>query len=470
MRRHFSKALCALLAVVFLLPLIPSPTAAALEPPRITASAAVVMDYDTGALIYAKDPDTLRVPASMTKIMTAYIVYEELDRGTLTMDTPIPISDHVAKISRDKVNYQMCVPLPYNGTVPAGTLLKLMLIYSASASAVALAEYISGSEEKFVERMNETSSRLGLNAHYINTHGHKLNYITARSQAALIRLFIQNYPQVLDITSLNSVTFEGKEYRTTNYLLPGEKYAYEGTDGFKTGNINAAGYCQSVTAVRNGRRLISVVMNSSSGDTRATDNVKLLDYAFDLLADIDLNGSFLDVSGHWAKEAVDTLNSKGVELHAGDILYRPDEDVTRAEFISMLYTALEVTDKLPESVPHPGESSSRPFDDIAGCWARDYIIRAWDRGIADGTGNGRFSPDNYITRQQIMVLLDRVLDLPDENGLNFSDVGSIAFWALEASARVTAAGLLQGTNGRLDPNGHATRAQAAQIVARLMEM
>ena len=69
-----------------------------------------------------------------------------------------------------------------------------------------------------------------------------------------------------------------------------------------------------------------------------------------------------------------------------------------------------------------------------------------------------------------MVLLDRVLDLPDENGLNFSDVGSIAFWALEASARVTAAGLLQGTNGRLDPNGHATRAQAAQIVARLMEM
>ncbi len=470
MRRHFSKAICVLLAVVLVLPLLPSSTAGALEPPRITAPAAVVMDYDTGAIIYAKDPDTLRVPASMTKVMTAYIVYEELDRGTITMGTPVPISDHVAKISRDNVNYQMCVPLPYNGTVPVGTLLKLMLIYSASASAVALAEYISGTEEKFVERMNETASRLGLNAHYINTHGHKLNYITARSQAMLTRLFIQNYPQVLDITSLNSVTFEGKEYRTTNYLLPGEKYAYEGTDGFKTGNINAAGFCQTVTAVRNGRRLISVVMHSSSGDTRATDSVKLLDYGFGLLSELGLSGSYLDVSGHWAEDAIEDLHNRGVELHAGDILYRPDEDVTRAEFIAMLYTALEITGKLPESVPHPGESASRPFDDIAGCWARDYIVHAWDRGIADGTGNGRFSPDSYITRQQIMVLLDRVLDLPDKNGLNFSDTGSIAFWALEACARVTAAGLFQGVNGRLDPAGHTTRAQAAQIVSRLMEM
>ena len=109
------------------------------EPPAIpdlTARAAVVLDFDTGEVLYGKDPDEPLVPASMVKVMTAYIVYEELARGSFTMDTEVPISNHVAAISRDHTNYEMVVPLPYGGTVPVGTLLRLMLIYSASASPV----------------------------------------------------------------------------------------------------------------------------------------------------------------------------------------------------------------------------------------------------------------------------------------------------------------------------------------------
>ena len=110
-----------------------------------------------------------------------------------------------------------------------------------------MAEYISGSEEAFVQRMNETARELGMTAEYENSHGAHVHYLTARSQAILVREFIQRYPQILDYTSLTGVSFNGKWYPNTNKLLPGLDYAYEGADGFKTGTITAAGYCLSAT-------------------------------------------------------------------------------------------------------------------------------------------------------------------------------------------------------------------------------
>ena len=194
-----------MLTLVCLLSLAPS-AAAAPEEPMLSGQAAIVIDYETGYVLYAKDPDTMRLPASMTKVMTAYIVYEELAKGTITMDTPVPISDHVAAISRDNVNYQTMVPLPQGGTVPVETLLKLVLLPSASASCVALAEFISGTEEAFVQRMNETARRLGLDAAYVNPYGYDDNMISPRSQAMLVREFLMKYPEVLEITSQSSVT------------------------------------------------------------------------------------------------------------------------------------------------------------------------------------------------------------------------------------------------------------------------
>ena len=247
----------------------------------IKAEAAYVMDAQTGETLYEKDAYSARVPASMTKVLTAYIVYEELAKGTLTMDTPIWISENVAEKSRDSA-YPMAVPLEQGSTYPLETLLNLIMIPSASASCIAVAEHISGSEQAFVNRMNDTAKKLGLQATYHNCHGAQPNYITARSQALLIQAFIKTYPDILKITSKPSYYFNGRTYNNTNYLL--NSMPYDGADGFKTGTISAAGYCVTTTAERNGRRVISVVMKSSSGTQRFVDSRVLLDYGFEEIA------------------------------------------------------------------------------------------------------------------------------------------------------------------------------------------
>ena len=504
-----ARVLCLILLVSALLP----GQAYAQEEPSITAYSAIVMDYNTGQVLYEKDADTMRVPASMTKVMTAYIIFEELEAGRLTLDTMVPISARNAEISRNQSSYPTAVPLPSGGSLPVETLLELILLPSASASCIVMAEYISGTEAAFVQRMNETAARLGMTAKYENCHGAHVHYITARSQAILVRECIRRFPQMLDYTSRTSMTFNGKTYANTNQLLPGGAFAYEGADGFKTGTINAAGYCLSATAQRGNQRIISVVMHSSNNTTRHTDSQKLLDYGFRVL---EGQSPYPDVAYHWSRDAVEQLKEMGVELHPNGDNFRPDQVVTRAEFTAMLYTALEQSGALPSPAPAP-ETTAAPsednqpvqtpdpdaaphsqaedqpegtpdeeadpsqppasaepaappvFTDTSGHWAEAYINQAAALGLISGIGEGRFSPDNPITRQEMMVLIDHFLELPDANGLGFEDDGEIALWALESAARVTAAGIFDGSGNRLMPGDTASRAQAATVIVRLLE-
>lgn len=243
------------------------------------AESAFVMDGDTGEELYSYNGDVARVPASMTKVLTAYIIYQELEAGTITLDTPVKISHNVAVKSRD-ANYPTAVPLTEGATYTVDTLLHLIMIPSASASCIAMAEHISGSESAFVTRMNATVKALGLNATYYNCHGAQPNYITPRSQATLTKIFIDTYPDILRITSKSGFSFNGTYYNNTNHLL-NTMAPYEGLDGFKTGTISQAGYCVTTTAVRNGRRVIAVVMKSTSDAQRFADSRQLLDYGFD---------------------------------------------------------------------------------------------------------------------------------------------------------------------------------------------
>lgn len=484
--KHVPRLTALLLILTLLTGLLPAASAAGSQPaePRIAADSAIVIDYDTGETLYEKDADTMRVPASMTKVMTAYIIFEELEAGNLTLDTLVPISNFAAQISRNQASYPTAVPLPYGGSLTVDTLLKLILIPSASASCVAMAEYISGTEAAFVQRMNATAQRLGMTAQYQNCHGAHVHYLTARSQAILVREFIRRFPQILDYTSTTSVTFNGKTYPNTNQLLPGAAFAYEGADGFKTGTINAAGYCLSATAVRDGRRIISVVMHSDNNTTRHTDSIALLDYGFARLA---ADAPYTDTAFHWSWQAVEELDELGVELHPSGEQFRPDQTVTRAEFTAMLYSALAADGQLPplsgpeestdlaepEAVPEEGTPAPEPeplFDDITGHWAEGYIEQAAALGLVDGDEYGRFNPDAALTRQEMMVMVDRFVDLPEVNGLGFDDDGDIALWALEAAARTTAAGLFGGSGGRLSPTASATRAEAAQVVCRVLEL
>lgn len=271
---------CVLTSVFWLVCLIPA--VGALD---IRAASAFVMDAQTGECLYEYNGDTARVPASMTKVLTAYIIYQELEKGTLTWETPISISHNVAVKSRDS-DYPMAVPLTEGATYTVDTLMHLIMIPSASASCIAMAEHISGSEQAFVKRMNETAQVLGLRATYNNCHGAQVNYITPRSQAMLTRRFLQDYPDILRITSKSGFSFQGRWYNNTNHML-NTMEPYEGLDGLKTGTISEAGYCVTTTAERNGRRVISVVMKSTSDAQRFADSRQLLDYGFTEIAKRD---------------------------------------------------------------------------------------------------------------------------------------------------------------------------------------
>ena len=198
---------------------------------------------------------------------------------------------------------------------------------------------------------------------------------------------------------------------------------------------------------------------------------------------------------------MEELDALGVELHPSGTQFRPNQAVTRAEFTAMLYTALDQAGALPEppeastapseTVPPeetaqpvdpaedteaaPEEAPAQPapeplFDDIAGHWAQAYIEDAAALELVEGAGDGGFDPDATLTRQEMMVMVDSFVDLPEANGLGFADDGDIALWALEAAARTTAAGLFDGSGGRLSPAATATRAEAAQVVSRVLEL
>ena len=454
------KLTSVLLALLLLLGVFPA-SAAQPNVPDIYAESAIVIDYDTGETIYAKDADSLRVPASMTKIMTAYIIFEELEAGNFTLDTMVPISAENARKSRDP-DYPAMVALPSGGEVSVETLLKLILIPSASASCIVMAEFISGSEDAFVVRMNQTAQRLGMVGEYENCHGAFPHYLTARSVAILIREFIDRFPQILEYTSLPSVTFNGRTYPNTNKLLT--DYYYEGCDGFKTGTITEAGYCLSATAVRDGRRIIAVVMKSNNDAHRHTDTAAILDYGFQWLEQNSFY--FDDIADHWARSSIEQLANTGVALHTRGGDFRPYDPITRAEFTAMLVSALGPRGTL-DSLP---EGETPQFTDLDDCWAQAEILRAASLGIIAGTGYGAFAPDSPISREQAMVILNNALQPPQAQGPTFADSANISPWAESAVSNITALGLFSGdSSGLLHPGGQLTRGEAATVFCQILD-
>ncbi len=246
----------------------------------ITSQGACVMDFESGEVLYEYNGNTPRVPASMTKIMNMYCIYEALKNGEITLDTKVPISKNVYNKSRNPV-YQSMLPLYYNTTYTVNEMMDIIVVYSASGAAVAMAELIGGSEEKFVQRMNATAKRMGIDAYYYDSCGIANNKVSPIAMATLARNIIKEYPDILKRSAKKSVSFHGNTYKTTNHLL--DTYYYEGADGLKTGTTPAAGYCFCGTATRNGNRVISVTMSSSSTGQRFIDTARLLDYGFSVL-------------------------------------------------------------------------------------------------------------------------------------------------------------------------------------------
>lgn len=280
MKKKLTSVLSIILAISVILPTITF-SASLNNGQYITSQGACVMDYQTGEVLYQYNGNTPRVPASMTKIMNMYCIYEALKNGEITLDTKVPISQNVYNKSRNPV-YQSMLPLNYNTTYTVNEMMDVIVVYSASGAAVAMAELIGGgSEAKFVERMNNTAKKMGIDAYYYDSCGIANNKVSPIAMATLARNIIKEYTDILKRSAKKSVSFHGNSYKTTNHLL--DTYYYAGADGLKTGTTSAAGYCFCGTAQRNGNRVITVTMSSSSTGQRFIDTARLMDYGFSVL-------------------------------------------------------------------------------------------------------------------------------------------------------------------------------------------
>lgn len=301
------KSVHLLLAIVLLATfiLIPSSSLAKTntnqaEPVTIYAKAAMVTDIETGKILYAKNIDEALGIASMTKLITAYLVYESVANGQINWTDQVKISDSLIKTTENPELSN--VPLYKNQTYTVQDLLYASLISSANAATSALAEFISGSEPKFVDQMRAkmtewgitdsfliSSSGLGTmfleNGKYPGSHDDDENRLSARDMTIVAEHLLADYPDVLAITKLSEyILFNGTKNQTlltnSNYMLPNMPYYYAGVDGLKTGTTDLAGACFIGTIEKDGRRYISVVMGVDDEHNRFIETQKMLDYVF----------------------------------------------------------------------------------------------------------------------------------------------------------------------------------------------
>lgn len=248
----------------------------------IQAPSGVLMEAQTGTVIYQKDSDTRRSPASITKIMTLILIFDALEKGNLKLDDIVTTSAYAKSMGGSQVF------LEEGETQTVETLIKCIVIASGNDASVAMAEHICGSEQEFVRHMNERATELGMkNTHFEDCCGltdSSNHYTTARDIAIMSRELITKYPKILEYSSIwmeniTHVTKQGtKEYglTNTNKLLR----SYDGCVGLKTGSTSLAKYCLSAVAKRNKITLIAVVMAAPDYKVRFKDAASMLNYGF----------------------------------------------------------------------------------------------------------------------------------------------------------------------------------------------
>ncbi|MGN1385381.1 MAG: D-alanyl-D-alanine carboxypeptidase family protein [Bacillus sp. (in: firmicutes)] len=289
----------------------------------ISAEAAILLDAETGKILYEKNADKVLGVASMSKMMTEYIVLEAISEGKIEWDQTVQINEYVHNLSKAAGLSNVGLTQGENYTVKE--LYEAMAIFSGNAATVALAELVSGSEKNFVELMNKKAAELGMtNYTFVNASGlnnsnllgaipaggqNDENVMSARDTAILAYRLLTDFPEVLETSSQPTLTFrDGEEYPNFNWMLPGLIFEYKGVDGLKTGSTDFAGYCFTATAERDGQRYISVVMKSSTKNERFTDTAKILNYAFSNFSDEEILEA-----GYVPKEYSELAVSKGKE-------------------------------------------------------------------------------------------------------------------------------------------------------------
>lgn len=269
------RRLCAGFVTAFLLAMsIATSVAAPLPaPPQLSAKSYLLMDYTSGRVLAEHNADLRIEPASLTKMMTAYIVIDEVIKGAADLDEPVVVSDFAQSMPGSRMFVE-------EGTVvTVRDLLRGLIVQSGNDSSVALAEHFAGSEQGFVDLMNAKAAEMGMNdTRYANSSGlpHPDHYTTAQDLSIIARATIADHPNHYPMYSEREYEFNGIKQSNRNTLL----WRDESVDGIKTGHTEAAGYCLVASAVRDNMRLISIITGTASDKTRIAESQRLLNYGY----------------------------------------------------------------------------------------------------------------------------------------------------------------------------------------------
>ncbi|ESK53868.1 D-alanyl-D-alanine carboxypeptidase PBP5/6 [Acinetobacter tjernbergiae] len=264
------------LAALLLLPSLSYAATVLPSPPELNNKSYVLMDYETGQILAAKNENEKLAPASMTKMMTSYIIEQKLLKGELTDNEQVRMNESAWCRG---TSAESCMYVPLNGTATVLEMLRGIIIQSGNDASKAMAEHIAGNEGTFAHMMNQEAKRIGMmNTHFINATGMPAegHYSTAKDMAVLAQHIIKDSSKYYPIYSEKEFTFNGIKQGNRNALL----YTDPSVDGLKTGHTDEAGYCLTTSSKRGPMRLISVIFGTPSMNERANQTRTLLAWGF----------------------------------------------------------------------------------------------------------------------------------------------------------------------------------------------
>lgn len=279
MRYIISVAVLLFSQLLFAQPGVPSVP----SPPPLAAKAYLLLDFNSGQILVSQNPDERMAPASLTKLMTAYITFDALKQKTIKLDQIVPVSVRAWRVEGSRMFIEPRKP------VTVDELIHGMIVQSGNDACIALSEAIAGTEEVFVQMMNREAQRLGMkNTHFVNATGlpDPQHYSTAHDLALLAAALIRDFPADYPLYSIKEFRYNNITQANRNRLL----WQDPTVDGMKTGYTENAGYCLITSAKRDKERLISVVLGTASESARATESQKLLNYGFQFYESVRLYG------------------------------------------------------------------------------------------------------------------------------------------------------------------------------------
>lgn len=373
----------------------------ALEYPEINSESAIVINAETGKVLYEKTPDYSMAPSSMATIMTAYLTFEEIQYGNLSWDTQVPITaNHVALAE------QLGLSVTHStGTASVESLVKLIFLRADPVAALALAELIAGSEEDFVSRMNKTSNRLSMDTVYTDCSGNLPHDLTVRGQARLIQAFLEQFPEMSDMSKLTYTTYQGAVYdNQIEFLHTSSAYYDDAVTGLAVGTNDYADTSLTLTAEKNGVELITVLFHSDNIWTAYSDAATLSAYGFDAFANDPYH--FHDTVAYPTLDIVYWhMRELGVNLQAVNGWVRPTELMTFGEFAITLTTALEQVGLIKNTVLY----FATEIQDLADYPNKDVILRGIEIGLLPLQADGDFHPNDLLTMSNVDDFLSALI-------------------------------------------------------------